>query len=79
MDFSNFKRSSHCAADDLAQAALEALKATVADKDANPLVPGDAYTGGDMFRGFFAGMIAAANETHVAIWSKLAARVAILP
>jgi hypothetical protein len=63
--------------DRLAQ--IESLKDSVADKDTNPLVPGEQYMGGDMFDGFFAGMIVNKTSDYLAIWSKMARRVAILP
>jgi hypothetical protein len=37
---------------DAKAAAIDVLKAAVADKDPNPLIPGEQYTGGDMFDGF---------------------------
>jgi hypothetical protein len=59
-------------------AALEALKATVADKDVNPFVPGAQFDNG-MFEGFYTGMVVGKIDTHIAIWNEAAARVAIVP
>jgi hypothetical protein len=58
---------------------IDRLKRSVVDKDPNPLVPGEKFTGGDMFDGFYAGMIVGLDSDYVAVWSKLAGRVAILP
>jgi hypothetical protein len=61
------------------EAALEALKVAVADKDSNPLLPGEQFRNSTMFEGFYTGTILAKSETHIAVWNEIAARVAIVP
>jgi hypothetical protein len=58
---------------------IDDIKATVAKIDANPIVPGEKFHGGDMYEGFYAGMVVGQTNDYVAIWSKMARRVAILP
>jgi len=59
---------------------LTALRAHVYDRDANPLTPSENFPNdSNCFEGFYAGQIIAKNDKFVAIWSRLASRVAILP
>jgi hypothetical protein len=55
------------------------LSSEIAHLDPDPLMPAERYYGGDGFEGCYSGMVVAATDTHVALWSRRAGRVAILP
>jgi hypothetical protein len=54
------------------------LRSQVGEKDPQPLTPGKTFEN-QMFEGFYAGKILAKTKDFVAIWSRMAARVAIVP
>lgn len=75
-----FRRPEECAAIEArARAAIDSLRAEVVRYDPDPIIPGDQYAGGDLWDGCFVGRALAINDKHVALWSKISGRVAIVP
>lgn len=72
-------RADHDAEEASRLADIAALRTDVAHLDADPLQPAERYYGGDAFEGCFTGKVVAVTAAHVALWSRSASRVAILP
>lgn len=77
MPFRTFAESK--AIEDQRLADLATLRSEIAHLDPDPLMPAERYYGGDGFEGCYSGLVVAATDTHVALWSRRAGRVVILP
>lgn len=67
------------AIEELRLADIATLRSDVAHLDPDPLMPAERYHSGNGFEGCYTGKVVAASDAHVALWSRRAGRVVIIP